>query len=384
MPSHPQQQPQQQQQQQLGQDADTAASTLSENKSSAQLPSPLEDLDVISGKQVILRPRLSNDEIIIGSKEESKMMMLPPPVPMGINAASSSSLSSSKTVVDGESSQSQPVVYYYDPQTLIQSPSSLQSSSSFSSSGNGKSDAEVVDTTPELTLPEVVYTSSGNPISLEQVHNGGRNEVFLEIKKPKEAAVWGSSGSGIGGSGGTGAWNTVQNKLHLHGSTSSSATTTATAWHSQDQLIVLCTVLTMAIMVGALSARRLRNQHILESCMHPDLTEDEDDLEDFHVIGSVCGTRNHGRGVGGGVRYDKKYDLDTGRSVVSGFSVITGSAGVGGSRLNSSDFGALLGGGGIGGGGSGGYYGTTNGMMNGGGGGGQLHWRGGDMEKFDV
>ena len=185
------------------------------------------------------------------------------------------------------------------------------------------------------------------------------------------------------------SWNTTPKKWHLHGSgstTNEGTAGSASSWHSsQDQLIVLFTVATMAIMVGAISAKRLRNQHILESCLHPDLNED-DDLDDFHVIGSVSRSGGNGGNNGSrfrGVRYDKKYDLDTAeattRSVVSGFSAITGSGGGGMGKLKSGDFGALLGGGG-----SGGYYGTNG--MNGDSGtnGGRLHWRGGDMEKFDV
>ncbi len=400
-----------QQQQQLRQGLHVAnymPSSLPQGVKSALLPSPLEDLDVISGKQVILRPRLTyskNDNAGDVADPESKARMLPPP-PLGINAAesaSSSSTSSNNVVGVGVDSppQSQPIVYYYDPQTLLRSPSVLLQSSS-SSSSNGKVVENVdpyLDTTPELTLPEIVYTSSGTPLTLEQVHAGGKNEVFLEIKKPpppkqEESAVWKSSASGSSGIVETEArmsssnpWNAVQNKLlHLHnggGSNSDAggAGSGGASWHSQDQLIVFFTVATMAVMVGALSARRLRNQRILESCMHPDLDDDDDDLEDFHVIGSVTRSssnswsrKHHG---GGGIRYDKKYDLDTGdggsRSVVSGFSAITGSGGVG--KLKSSDFGALLGGG---------NYGTNGMNGGGGGGGGRLHWRGGDVEKFDV
>ena len=406
--NYPQQQQQipneQYSQQQLRQELHVAnympSSLVPQGAEVAQLPSPIEDFDVISGKQVILRPRLSNNENVgnVADPESKEVKMMLPPPPLGIPAAEStfsSSISSNNVVGVGIDSppQSQPIVYYYyDPQTLLQSPSALSSSSS-SSSSNGEANL-LPDTTPELTLPEIVYTSSGIPLTLEQVHAGGKNEVFLEIKKPplnnkqEEAAVWKSSNSNgvvetearMGST--THPWNAVQNQLlHLHGGGggSNSDANGASSWHSQDQLIVFFTVATMAIMVGALSARRLRNQRILESCMHPDLNDDDDDdnLEDFHVIGSVTRSSSRKHNGGGGIRYDKKYDLDTGvggsRSVVSGFSAITGSGGVG--KLKSSDFGALLSG--SGGGGSGGYYGTN-------GGGGQLHWRGGDMEKFDV
>ncbi len=93
----------------------------------ALLPSPLEDLDVILGKQVILRPRLTNnknDNAGDVADPESKVRMMLPPPPLGINAAQSASLSStSSNNVDGvgvdSPSQSQPIVYYYDLQTRL-------------------------------------------------------------------------------------------------------------------------------------------------------------------------------------------------------------------------------------------------------------------------
>lgn len=44
---------------------------------------------------------------------------------------------------------------------------------------------------------------------------------------------------------------------------------------AQDQMIIVSTVATMAILVGALSARRLRSRHLLSSCIENESLEDE-------------------------------------------------------------------------------------------------------------
>ena len=102
---------------------------------------------------------------------------------------------------------------------------------------------------------------------------------------------------------------------------------------------------------------------------------DDDDL-DVGGGGSFSGSGVRGTpGVrrGGARTYDhKKYDVDTGGSVVSGSTTLLFDAAVSDDASNL-PFGTLLGGGRKG-------YGTND---IGGGGGGNLHWRG-DMEKFDV
>jgi hypothetical protein len=140
----------------------------------------------------------------------------------------------------------------------------------------------------------------------------------------------------------------------------------------------------MAIMIGVLSARRLRNRNMLVDCMHPDMDDDDDD-DELHLD-----TNSFSAGVTrafGGVRYDKKYDVDTGRSVTGASSAGGTSAlfdaasddfgtlmGVGSSRSNSSSSNRRKGFS---------SYGTNDVDVGIGNGGGGLHWRG-DMEKFDV
>lgn len=292
-------------------------------------PSPLDgDLDVVSGKQVILRPRLSDE-----ADSQLKQSGLPP---LGSAAKSGG-----------------PAVYYYDPKAL-RSPSP---------DDNKNGDA---DGAPELTLPEVVYDASGRSLPLSALRAGGRNEVFLEVK-PK--AVWGDDLSGWGD-----LRSALKSKFQVDASINGNGVP-----QSQDQLIVLLTAATMAVLVGALVAQRLRSRKMLEACLHPEL-DDDDDWEEEDFDGRTISTV-------GSPRYDKKFDVDTGRSVASsyvgssnvGSSTVGGGGGSGrggspasGSTGLNSGFGALLGGRG----GNSRYYGSGHDA-------GGLHWRG-DAEKFDV
>jgi len=291
------------------------------NRPNAKLPTPMEDLDVVSGKQVILRPRLDNE------MDSNSKQLVPPP--MGSSAASAG--------------QSSVEVYYYDPQTLRSSSSS--SSNHGASRNNGQIDA------PELTLPEIVYTASGRALPLAQLHAGGRNEVFLEVR-PK--SVWGADLASLDQNLGR-----LRDKLSLRSSSAGSAGDAG--GQSQDQLIVFFTVATMAVMVGALSAKRLRSKKLLESCLHPEMDDDWDaEEEDLNASAGTAASR---------VRYDKKFDV----GVRGGDGSVPASPESGSA---SGGFGALLGGRRD----RVGYYGTAAGV---GGGNGGLHWRG-DMEKFDV
>jgi hypothetical protein len=341
------------------QSAHVASMLLPPPNSSSDTFSPPQDLDITSGrKRIILRP------LATATGDDSS----------GGSAASATLPS------DG--------VYYYDPAALTVSQSSLSSSSSSSTIEYDTNDNSKTNNnnTPELTLPETVYDEFGTPHDIIDVHNEGRNEVYLEIK-PHAAAtsiVWGdgiSSGRGkdfIGGVLSGSRWNANQNNNQP-----SSSSLSSSIYSSQDQLIVFFTVATMAIMIGILSARRLRNRNMLVDCMHPDMDDEEDD--ELHLD-----SNSFSAGVTrafGGVRYDKKYDVDTGRSVTGASSTGGTSAlfdaasddfgslmGVGGSRSNSSSSNRRKGSS---------SYGTNDFDVGIGSGGGGLHWRG-DMEKFDV
>lgn len=200
---------------------------------------------MIPEKQVILRP-LSQLEDPSSSSSPKKTLSVP-------------ALGSTQN--DGQDRE--PEVYYYDAGGLV---------------------GTAYRNTPELTLPDEVYTASGQKLKLSDVHDGGKAEVFLEMN-PK--TVLGKSLTELNSipksmsSSGSGATSSIFASRTAAANTAGNA-----AQQSQDQMIVFLTVATMAIMVGMLSARRLRSRKFLEQCMTPDL---EDDLDDV-------------------VRYDKKFD----------------------------------------------------------------------------
>jgi hypothetical protein len=313
---------------------------------SYMIPSPLEDLDVTSGKNVVLRP-------------------------MGIDAAdlTASGEGGLKQPTTGSNGGGGLVVYYYDPSALTASATSVIDGGGgglgVTAAGGGEMRM------PELTLPDVVYDDSGNAFGLETVHDGGRNDVYLEVR-PRGTTTWGMDGRG-GQMAGSVAdrWRSMRGKLGGTSITSSSSSS------SQDQLIVLFTVATMAVLVGALSARRMRSRNMLDECMHPDLDDDDLDVGGGGSFGG-SGIMGGGGSIRGGGRggYDhKKYDVDAGDSVVSSALLFDAAVSDDGSNL---PFGTLLGGGRRGG------YGTNDVSGAGvGGGGGGLYFRG-DMEKFDV
>lgn len=201
-------------------------------------------------KQVILRPLSQlEDPSSSSSNNNSPKKTLSVPALLG-------------STQNGGQDQ-EPEVYYYDAGGLV---------------------GTAYRNTPELTLPDEVYTASGQKLKLSDIHEGGKAEVFLELN-PK--TVLGKSLTEL---------NTIPKSMSSSGGGATSslfvsrtaAATTAgnAAQQSQDQMIVFLTVATMAVMVGMLSARRLRSRKFLEQCMTPDL---EDDLDDV-------------------VRYDKKFD----------------------------------------------------------------------------
>ena len=53
---------------------------------------------------------------------------------------------------------------------------------------------------------------------------------------------------------------------------------------AQDQSIIVCTVAVMALLVGALSARRLRARSFLSSCIENESLEDEVAFDNAYTI----------------------------------------------------------------------------------------------------
>eukprot|EP00573_Skeletonema_grethae_P007729 CAMPEP_0201693950 /NCGR_PEP_ID=MMETSP0578-20130828/6376_1 /ASSEMBLY_ACC=CAM_ASM_000663 /TAXON_ID=267565 /ORGANISM="Skeletonema grethea, Strain CCMP 1804" /LENGTH=518 /DNA_ID=CAMNT_0048179559 /DNA_START=202 /DNA_END=1758 /DNA_ORIENTATION=- len=231
-------------QQQLGSTAEGAVDSSSSVTAAGGEEEAPAMQQIIPEKQVILRPMSQLDD---PSSSTKKTLSVP-------------ALGSTQ---NGGQDQ-EPEVYYYDAGGLV---------------------GTAYRNTPELTLPDEVYTASGQKLKLSDVHDGGKAEVFLEMNPKtvlgKSLTELNSIPKSMSSSSGGGATSSL-----FVSRTAASTTAGNAAQQSQDQMIVFLTVATMAIMVGMLSARRLRSRKFLEQCMTPDL---EDDLDDV-------------------VRYDKKFD----------------------------------------------------------------------------
>ena len=140
-----------------------------------------------------------------------------------------------------------------------------------------------------MQVPSVVYDEHGQEVSLSALTSTG-DQVHLEapsslqmVEDPRYGST-GSSGSG----------NSHQRHLMTSSSSSNTATTNSTGFippppreltfktpetwgqsTSQDQSIIVATVAVMALLVGALSARRLRSRSFLSSCIENESLEHE-------------------------------------------------------------------------------------------------------------
>ena len=104
--------------------------------------------------------------------------------------------------------------------------------------------AATTDGSGELQIPSMVYDANGNAVQLDSLKGGSPNaEIYLQppqkaVLSPKIAPTWGES-------------------------------------TLQDQTIIVSTVAVMALLVGALSARRMRSRSILSSCIENESLEDD-------------------------------------------------------------------------------------------------------------
>ena len=107
----------------------------------------------------------------------------------------------------------------------------------------------------QLYLPEVVYDEDGNEVDLQALQASSNAEIFLEpppfglpshpVDPPREQIS--------------------RQDLQRY----------AAEPPVQDQYIIIATVAVMALLVGALSARRLRSRNFLSSCIENESVEDE-------------------------------------------------------------------------------------------------------------
>lgn len=122
-------------------------------------------------------------------------------------------------------------------------------------------------------LPDTLYDASGYKVSYEEL--AGKKLIVEHLPPEEEVAVE----NDVPANTTTVTHNSThaifsfpthqRNTIHINPSD----------WENipqaQDQLIIISTVATMALLVGALSARRLRSRHFLSSCIENESLEDE-------------------------------------------------------------------------------------------------------------
>ena len=109
----------------------------------------------------------------------------------------------------------------------------------------------------QLYLPQVVYDKDGKEIDLKALQLSSKAEVYLEPPPPAQL--------------------TQQELVDAPAQQMSRQDMENFAYEppAQDQYIIIATVAVMALLVGALSARRLRSRNFLSSCIENESMEDE-------------------------------------------------------------------------------------------------------------
>jgi len=131
-----------------------------------------------------------------------------------------------------------------------------------------------------LHIPDVVYDNNGQPVKLTDLNNG-RAEIYLEPPSLTQTAesdtpVAASSSARQAEVPSLGATQQQQeNEQQLAFSKTKKVLTEAESEQRQDQMIIISTVAVMALLVGALSARRMRSRNFLSSCIENESLEDE-------------------------------------------------------------------------------------------------------------
>jgi hypothetical protein len=142
------------------------------------------------------------------------------PLPLGSSSSKSSSSSSTTTIL------------YYDP---------------LAATVNG-----------QLYVPQVVYDADGNEVDLKALQASKNADIYLEPPSTTSTQQ-----------------QTVTEDVPPQQMSRQDLERYAAEPPAQDQYIIISTVAVMALLVGALSARRLRARNFLSSCIENESLEDE-------------------------------------------------------------------------------------------------------------
>lgn len=163
--------------------------------------------------------------------------------------------------------QEEPKIYYYDP-------------------------AQAVMQNGQFQAPSVVYDQHGNEVELASL-TASKSDLYIEPPAREDLMTSPRYGSSSSSSSGNERRNLVANTtdstadLLLPPPPLQMKIKAPESWGTstaQDQSIIVCTVAVMALLVGALSARRMRAKSFLSSCIENESLEDEVAFDNAYTI----------------------------------------------------------------------------------------------------
>ncbi|VEU45023.1 unnamed protein product [Pseudo-nitzschia multistriata] len=182
--------------------------------------------------------------------------------PSAMQLASGSSNAASDQL---QASPSKQAVYFYDPK-----------------------DTAMSQTGEMIQMPTIVYDTNGRAIPVSEL----QHQAPIYVQPPaRGASLTDATSSDAAGSGGIGGQTELVSPSTRGASLVSPSSREASismpkSWGastSQDQTIIVATVAVMALLVGALSARRLRSKSFLSACIENEALEDDVAYDDAYT-----------------------------------------------------------------------------------------------------
>lgn len=237
---------------------------LATNKAMAQQQMPQVSLDS-SAANVIKQPSISEwgatgqlQQLPLDGLENMKMVQ-------ASTAMEQVSSSSGATQDQIQASPAKQAVYFYDPKETTMS-----------------------QTGDILEMPTLVYDVNGKALPLAELRHKAPIYIQAPVRGATSTDAINIDSAGVGKAGSA---NLLESPLSRGASLVSPSSREASiqmpqAWGtstSQDQTIIVATVAVMALLVGALSARRLRSKSFLASCIENEGLEDDLAYDDAYT-----------------------------------------------------------------------------------------------------
>lgn len=219
--------------------------------------------------------QMAEPQLSMQRQAQQQMMQQPEPIltrSHGHNQkpAHPNNIRGGKKTKTNKQAMDEPKVYFYDPSQAVYQ--------------------------GQLQVPRVVYDQHGNEIELASLSSANA-DIYLEPPQMMAAPVYGtpqqdmSKRRQLGSSYSSSISSTTNNNTdpvpQLPPPPLEMSFKTPESWGestSQDQSIIVCTVAVMALLVGALSARRLRARSFLASCIENESLEDEVAFDNAYTI----------------------------------------------------------------------------------------------------